>query len=286
MKEGDTTTAIYYYEKTEPQDGYRDNSHYFIGIGNLQLQAKQYDAAVTSFLKGLEQGSLSERRKRLNRVFGYYRRDNEFSAFLKFCDAAEQKFNTGDLVEFLRAEALFQMGQYGFARSHLLKISSRKYLSRSFALRARIAEKQKDWDEMELTSQRATVLDPENYSYFVLFSRSLTRQKKYIQAERAASEAIDISHGKSPWLYNHRAWIRWSLKNNDGALKDWEHAVSISPDNAGFYYNMGRVYERGGNLPAAIEQIEKAIRKAPGKKEYRNKLSALKTKLQQGSRTK
>lgn len=283
-REGDLHSAIKYFKKTKPQDEYGDRSGYFLALGNLQLEAKQYQAASTSFLTGLEKGSVHERRKRMNTVYYYYHRKKEYSAFLKLCDEVEHRFKTGDLLELLRAQCLFQMGQYGFARTHLLKISSNTFLAKSFALQARIAEKQKDWDAMELSSQRATVLDPENSSYHLLFSRSLVRQKKFIQAERAATAAIkSSSNQKSSWLYNNRAWIRWSLKDNEGALHDWERAVSLSPDNAGLYYNMALVYERGGNLPAAINQLERALRKAPGKKQYRDKLDMLKAKMQQRS---
>jgi tetratricopeptide (TPR) repeat protein len=139
-----------------------------------------------------------------------------------------------------------------------------------------LAEYQKDWDTMELRSQRATVVEEGNTTYLLLFSRALQRQKKNMQAEQAASAAISSSTDPNPWLYNHRAWLRWSRNDYDGAQQDWQRAIEISPTTAGFYYSMGLVYEKGGNINEAATYFKKALDLKPDDQKSQIKLNNLK----------
>ena len=100
---------------------------------------------------------------------------------------------------------------------------------------ARIAEKKKDWDSMELAIQKATVLDPENSRYHLIFSKVLKRLMKLERAEKEAGLALDYSVEPSHWLFNYRAWIRWSRKDYQGAVKDWKSAIAVKPRKASFY---------------------------------------------------
>ena len=171
------------------------------------------------------------------------------------------------------------MERYELALSHLIRMSSPKYEAEGLYLQARIAEYKKDWDTMELRSQRATVIDGGNSSYLLLFSRALQNQKKLPQAEQAATAAIVSSSDPNPWLYNHRAWLRWNRKDYDGAQADWQKAIELSPETAGFYYSMGLVYQQGKNINEAIRYLKKALAMKPGEQRYKEKLTEL-TELQ------
>ncbi len=173
------------------------------------------------------------------------------------------------------------MGRYNLALSHLLRLESPKYQAENFYLQAKIAELLKDWDTMELRSQRATVLEPGNSKYHLLFSKALKNQRKLRQAEQAASVAIDLSiktARPNPWLYNHRAWIKWSRQDFKGAQQDWQSAIEISPQTAWFYESMARVFERAGNLQKALKHLEKAISLSPDEPRFRKKHDELEKK--------
>jgi tetratricopeptide (TPR) repeat protein len=96
-----------------------------------------------------------------------------------------------------------------------------------------------------------------------------------LQAEKEATKAIISTKKNNPWLYNHRAWIRWNMKNFSGAMKDWEQSVEISPQTADFYYNMAMVYEKGRNFPQAVKKINIALKLKPGSKKYLEKKISL-----------
>ena len=91
------------------------------------------------------------------------------------------------------------------------------------------------------------------------------------------TNAIDAiaAADQNPWLYNHRAWIRWNRQNYDGAQSDWRKAIEFSPTTAGFYYNMGLVYEKGGNIDEAVKYFKKAQALKPDEQKYTVKVNKI-----------
>jgi len=131
---------------------------------------------------------------------------------------------------------------------------------------------------MELAIQKATVLDPTNSKYHLLFSRVLERLGKLDRAEREAGLAIKHQIEPSPWLFDHRAWIRWDRKDYTGALQDWESAIKLDSDKqdkAYFYAQAAEVCTRLGDLTLAINYYQKALELDPENKKYQKRYREL-----------
>ncbi len=274
--EGDYKAALKYYQQVMPYWNSTDLSGYYLSLGRLYCKAGMFPEAENDFLLALNGKSED---KLLSKIWYIYRNESRWNEFMAFIQKVKDRCRPSDIVEILSARCLIKMNRYELATSHLLRVSSPRYKAESLYLQARIAELRKNWDEMELKIQRATVLNPENTTYHLTFSRSLQRQKKWLQAEKEATQAIYSSSRMNPWLYNHRAWIRWNMKNYSGALSDWEQSTEISPQTADFYYNLAMAYEKGNNLYEAVKKIEKALRIKPGNKKYLNKKAILQKKL-------
>lgn len=274
LKEEDYERAISYIIQARPEKLYRDTSSYDLRLGRLYTQAGNYAEAEHSFLAALK---TLDKEQRLNAIWHHYKSKKLFAEFLGFCKKVDGKY-LSELKEILAAECLMEMGSYELAISHLIRIRSGKYHAESLYLEGRIAKSRKDWDTMELRSQRATVIDPGNYKYHLLFSEALKLQKKYDQAELAASEAIKRSEKPNAWLYHHRAWIRWDKKDYASAKQDWEKAIKISPKQAWFYYGLALVYEKDANIDQAIRYIFKAVALKPDDERFRKKYNELKSK--------
>jgi tetratricopeptide (TPR) repeat protein len=272
LQEEDNQGAIDYFLKARPVAGYQDNSGYSLQLGRLYLLTGQVAEAEGSFLDALKTTGLE---KRLDEIWAQYKMAKQYKPFLDFCKSAEGEKSLSEQLQLLRAKCFIEMERYELALSHLIRMNSPKYEAEGLYLQARIAEFLQDWDTMELRSQRATVIDGGNSSYLLLFSRALQNQKKWPQAEQAATAAIASSTVPNPWLYNHRAWLRWNRKDYDGAKTDWQKAIGLSPETAGFYYSMGLVYQQGKNINEAVRYLKKALTIKPGDQRYREKLTEL-----------
>jgi tetratricopeptide (TPR) repeat protein len=147
---------------------------------------------------------------------------------------------------------------------------------------ARIAEIEKNWDHLELSIQKATILDPGNSHYYLIFSKVLQRLKKLNRAKKAANLAIKHAPKPSPALFNHRAWIRWNLEDYSGAAKDWEAAIQLEPENASFHALAAESYIKSGNWSLARDYYQKAARRDPHNTNYQKKYNELKATLKRG----
>jgi tetratricopeptide (TPR) repeat protein len=272
QRRGEPAVAADWYRRSIPSQTYRDTSALYLHLGGLQLAAAELEAAESSFLQALHHG---EREAKIRRIEASYGRAGLHREFLAFADRLETAYPVGEYLDLLRAQALLALDQPALATARLLRISAPDHLGESHYLLAKIAEKAGDWDEMELKAQRATVHAPNNASYHLLFSQALQRQKKWPQAEQAATAAITHSEKRNPWLHNHRAWLRWHQHNSSGAEADWREAVQLSPKTADFHYQLAQVYAQGGNRQAALRHLDRAIALKPEQASYRDQRARL-----------
>ncbi|MDY7036816.1 MAG: tetratricopeptide repeat protein, partial [Thermodesulfobacteriota bacterium] len=122
-----------------------------------------------------------------------------------------------------------------------------------------------------LAIQKATVLEPGNSSYHLIFSRVLKRLGKLNRAEKEAGLAIKHSARPSASLFNHRAWIKWSKKDYRGALEDWKSAISLSPKAASYYARSAEAHYRLAEWSRAADCYKKAMSLDPKNKKYRKR---------------
>jgi len=238
----------------------------YIHLGQLYLKNGQLAEAEDSFLKGLD---ISEaREKDLKRLYGIYKREGRPDELYQLYEKVSNRYIGSSKMDILIARSLIDLKRYNQAQDILSRINRNEPTAEAWYWLARIAEKEKDWDSMELAIQKATVLDPSNDRYHLIFSQVLKRRNKLERAEREAGLAIGHQAKPSSGLYNYRAEIRWSMKDYPGAFRDWKAAIALKPDRASFYAQAAEACIKMGDLPRAVDYYQKALKLEPGNERY------------------
>ena len=266
--------AASYYESSLRHKSSQNTPWDFIHLGVLHMKNQAMKEAEFYFIRGLYKSGSKE--DALKQIFNIYKRAGALEAFSLFYDRVRRAFVTTSAMDILLARSLFEQEDYVSARDLFLEANKKGPSAEAFYWLARIAEKARDWDMMELDIQKATVLEPGNSNFHYYFSRSLRQQKKYEGAEKEAGLAIQFSTKPNEWYYNYRAANRKSLKDNAGALDDWQEAIKLRPDYAPFYSEAGEACLMLADWSRAIDYYEKAISLDPEKKAYQERYDALK----------
>ena len=273
LVQGNIDTAVSLYSEALKVKAPANALGHYSQMGRLFLKAEEFPKASEVFLLAVRMGE--DRDTALRSIWGIHQGEKQYKPFLDFLKLAETEFGLAEVKDILQARCLIQLEQYELARSHLIKISMGHYQAESLSLQADIAAKRKDWDEMELTSQRATVLEPARSEYHSLLAQALRNQKKYPQAEEAAGKAIASSPKPSPWLFNQRGWIRWNRNNVEGAAEDWQKAITLEPTRPDLHYSMALAREKEQNYPVALTYARTALKLKPGNANYLRKVEEL-----------
>ena len=138
------------------------------------------------------------------------------------------------------------------------------------------------------------VIDKETlYAQKLDEAQKLMKAKKYEDAVKIYTEAIDIKPDSAEAYYNRslayrssdksfqdinkaielntnyakayyqRGWIYYEQKNYDAAIKDFDKTIELEPNNFRFYENRGMIYCDIKNYDAAIRDLSKAIELNP-----------------------
>jgi tetratricopeptide (TPR) repeat protein len=272
--EKDWAGAISHYQTALALQPMDNNSGNFFQLGRLYLENNQFEEAEESFVKGLSKSQ--DREKDLENIYRFYKVRGYSEEQYQFYQRVRKKFALSDRVVILLSRSLIDLHKHHQAKQILMDLNRKKPSAEAYYWLARIAEIEKDWDSMELAIQKATVLDPKNSSYHLIFSQALKRINKLERSEKAAGMAIKHSAEPSYRLFNHRAWIRWSRNDFPGAAKDWLAAIQLKPDNAYFYVQTAEAYIKLGKWSLALDHYQKAINLDPKNATYRKKYNELK----------
>lgn len=273
LEQGNIQQAVSYYSDALKDETSARSSGNYLQMGRLFLKAGELSKATDAFLIAARESA--DRDLILRQLWGMYQAEKQYRPFLEFCKTAEHEITFSQVKDLVQASCLMEMGQYELARSHLIRITYGRYQAESLAIQSRIAATLKDWDEMEITSQRATVLEPGNSSYHSMLAQALQAQKKYPQAEEAIDKAIATAGKPNPWLYNQRGWIRWSRDKVKEAGDDWQKSIALEPAKPEFKYYLALVRQREKNLPAALAYARGALMLKPDNLEYLKKVQEL-----------
>jgi tetratricopeptide (TPR) repeat protein len=245
----------------------------FYQLGRLYLENEQKDEAEKIFLTAL---SISLNRENdLKNLYRHYKRKRATEDFIEIFKSARNRFAVSDQTNILLANALADIKHYREAITVLKDLNEKDPNAEAFYAMARIFEKEQDWDAMELAIQKATVYDPKNSQYHLIFSQVLKRLKKHEAAEKATEKAIATASSPSASLHNHRAWLRWELEKYPGAAEDWESATRLAPANASFHAWAAEAYIKMGDMERAAEYYRQAMDIDPGNTNYRRKFQEL-----------
>ena len=278
LEEGNTDAAISHYQAALHCNSLEKGSSAHLHMGRLLLKKQDFNTAASFFITVLREGDVFE--DTMEQIFRQYKAEKQQAAFIRFTREVEVIYQPSESLDLLVARALMDMDRPELARSRLLLLSSREPSARGAALMARIAEKQKDWEQMELAAQQATMLDPTNGGYYGLFARALERQGNYFAADKVLSRGIDHADTPDPAFYNQRAWIRWRLTDFPGAIQDWQAASELQPKRSAYLFYIARAYKRMAQPEQALAFADRALELAPENTKYQkfrtNLISALK----------
>ena len=266
--------AISHYRQALCYQAFNNSAGDYIHLGGLYLKNGGLEEAEESFFKGLDLSRSKE--KTLERLYRIYKDEGHMEELYRFYQQASRRFILSYRMDILLARYLIDLSRYNKARQILIDLNQKEPTAQAYYWLARIAQIEKDWDSMELAIQKATVLEPKNSHYHLLFSQVLKRVRKLDRAEKEAGLAIKNSAKPSPGLFNHRAWIRWAQKDYLGAVKDWKLAIRLNPKRAAFYAQAAEAYRMLGYWPAAMDYYQKAMKLDPENKRYNKRYQELK----------
>ena len=267
--------AIVYYQKLLDHKPALNKSNQYIHMASLYLKALKFEKSYEFFEKGLLLTENSN--STINRIYYIFKREKLFSEFFGLYIHLQARDLETQELEMAVAKCWMNMGKPGLAKARLTRINAAHPHAPAYYLLAKIAQKEKNWDQMETAAQKATRLDQRNPGYYLLFSQALNYQKKYVHAEETATKAIQYSTKENPWYFHQRAWIRWSQKKYGQAAADWETAFAIKPDRSEFPYRIAQAYEREGQFKIALSYTQKAIALAPDNPKYKELQTRIKS---------
>ncbi len=269
--------AINHLTQTLQNKAFENRPQDYIRLGRLYLKNGQVEEAQDIFLYALGRSRTKDRD--LEWIYWIYGKEDEPEEFYEFCHEAKKQFIFSQRMLVFLARSMIDSGRFNQAGRTLRELNRQEPDAEAYYLLARIAEKEKDWDNMELSIQKSTVLDPNNSRYHQLFSRVLNRMNKLERAEKEAELALKYSAKPDSWLFDHRAWIRWKQGDYLGAARDWKRAIRLNPDKpdkASFHARAAEAYMKEGHLPFALKHYKMALELDPENAGYRQKYEEIK----------
>lgn len=275
LSQNNVEQSIFYYKDLLAQKTSLNSSYDYIHLGSLYLKNDEKEKSFESFKKSLliSKNTNSD----INRIYRLFKRDKRFEDFINFTIYIKESDLQIPNFDMTIAKCRMDMGEPELAKEVLIRVNDIEPHAPAHYLLAKIAQKEKNWDQMEIAIQKATRLDQDNPNYYYLFSQALNYQKKYVNAEEAATKAIQYVTKANPWYYNHRARIRWNQKNYKKAVSDWEKAFALKPGRSDFPYRIALAHERQGMFKQARAYIQKAIDLAPDNSKYKDLQTRLNT---------
>ncbi len=270
--------AISHYRQALRYQAFDNRPKDYIHLGRLYLKKAEIEEAEENFFKALDLSRSKE--KDLERLYRLYKGEGSMEELYRFYQQVSRRLIISYRMDILLARSLIDLKRYYKARQILIDLNQKEPTAEAYYWLARIAQIEKDWDAMELAIQKATVLEPKNSHYHLIFSRLLKQIKKLERAEKEVGLAIKHSAKPSPWVFNHRAWIRWAKRDYLGAARDWRLAIRLSPKKASFYAQAAEAYRMLGDLPLAISYYKKALKLDPKNRRYGKRYRELKNEAQ------
>ncbi len=251
QEQGNLAEAVRHYRQGMAADDYRNDFMTYRQLGSLQLAAGLDQEAFTSFITMLR--LCPDREGELERLYDNFQGRKRADALRVFWGLIEKDFKLSLRFEILQVRNLIELGSYKEAGLLLAELLQRQPLPEVHYWLARLAERQNDWDAMELAAQKATFLESENSEYHLTFSRALAQQKKFPAAEEEASKGIALLSSSSPWPYNQRAWLRWQRQDFAGAARDWQQALQLKPGHEPFQRSLEQAGQRLKELGIRVQ---------------------------------
>lgn len=269
----DWPDAIVHFQKLIECKKDKISTQDYIHLGSLYLQNEQIHEANINFIRSLYLSMPVE--KAFRAIIHIFKNKNHGDDFYTFYQEVKHRFTFSPQMHLISARYFIDSKQYKRARHILTEVNRQEPTAEAYYWLARMAEKQKDWDQVELNIQKATVLEPSNLNYRRMFYGVLKRLGKHETAEKQIGLMIQNSESPSLRLFDERAKCRLKQKDFLGAVTDWKAAIALAPQNAPFHANIAEAYMKLGDLPRTLEHYEKAIALNPGNHGYVKRYTTL-----------
>ncbi len=105
--------------------------------------------------------------------------------------------------------------------------------------------------------KQLTIIDPTNASYIGDYAVSLHLNNKQDEASLKFNLALSIEPN-NPYRYSSRAFFKDRLGDLEGAIKDYEKAIELDPEDAIALNNKGLVEEKMGYQDKAKQSFDKS----------------------------
>jgi tetratricopeptide (TPR) repeat protein len=274
----DVAGALFHYRKALQCRAFQNSADDYIQLGRLLLKNHRPQEARDAFSRAVNIDPFHE--GHLENLYNLLKKDGHLNELCTFYQGIRQSTVFPSKTDLLMARCLFDLKRNTQAQRILKDLVEQSPAAEASYWLAKTYEVEKDWDKMERAIQKATVLDPDNSEYHLLFSRLFKRLGKLERAEAEANLAISHDEGRSPWSLNHRAWIRMARQDPAGAVADWRRAIQLKPDTARFHAYAAEAYHRLGDMHMATAHFAKAAELDPNNVQYKKQLQLIGSKTQ------
>jgi len=246
----------------------------YINLGAYYLKLDKQDEAKNAFLEGLR---LSGDRAGVLTNLIWQQRDEADTGF--FEEIARQTAEFDERVRIrlslILGKAYLLAGDLDAAEQAFRRSLQDRETAEAHGKLAEIALKKKDLDTAELESQRATVLEPEEYFYYYQLAWSLQLQNKNEAALEAMSQAIKYSKGQRAFVFYDQGLIYWKLGKRPEAVQAFETASRLDPNNVTYLVEIARAYQEGKNYEKAERYWLAALKLNPAEPRLRAALTEI-----------
>jgi tetratricopeptide (TPR) repeat protein len=144
---------------------------------------------------------------------------------------------------------------------------------------AEIASRRKDWDTMEMESNRAILLSPGDSELYCLLAGALQNQQRYIAAIEAIDEAIKHSPQPNADYYNIKGRLYGAFNDYPDAIQAWEAASRIDPKASWPHSQIARAYEMMKKSATPEHHPPAAVGGDPAEADIAKEIEALKAQV-------
>ena len=246
----------------------------YLHLGRLYLKSGQPEAAEAIFFRALDMSDDKERD--LQAFYPVYKQEGYLDELYAFYQEVAGRLALSPRIDLLMARTLMDAKRFTLAQRILNELIDQDPSAEAYYWLARVAEKEEDWNGMELAIQKATVLDPGNRHYRQIFFGLLKRLGRTEAVENEIDRTIRTSEDPSPNLFTERARIRWKREDYRGALEDWRTAIQLSPPSASLYAQAAEACIQLGKWSEALDYYQRAVRLEPENHRYSQRYRELK----------
>ncbi len=143
----------------------------------------------------------------------------------------------------------------------------------------------KEYFSAEFEFKNALKLDEENVRAHYGLGKTYLEQGKKEEAEELfvkLSEIDALFDKENKHIFNEMGIDLRKMELFDDAIKNYDKAISIDPEDHALYYNMGRAHKEKGDLKKAKEYIEKSIKIKPDFEQGKKYLAGLESLMNKG----